>query len=117
MDIEIENSQPRCARMRQSAVILLAVALGLSTISTDAAFSESSGESKLAIGNIVLNPMPDGLYTANVNLYLRRGNSPQINFSVSVQRVKTIDEVYDKLRPSVDHLADELRNAEIERPH
>ena len=115
----IENGILRTRRVvfGKSTVILLALAIGLAAASTQIAFSDPSNESKLTIGNIMLNPTSEGDFTANVNLYLRRANSPQINLSVDVQHVKTIDEVYDKLRPSVDHLADELKNAGIERLH
>lgn len=97
--------------------LFVAAAFSFSAISTDKAFSQTPDRSQLTVGNINFNPTSDGVYDANVGLYLRRPNSPQINFNVNIQRVKTLDEVYDKLRATVDHLADELKNAEIEKPH
>lgn len=100
------------------ALILGATAsLALAVISSSSALSQTPDRPKVIIGNINFNPTPDGFYNVNVGLYLQRTNNPQVNFNVSVQHVRSLDEVYDKLRPTVDDLSEELKHAEIEKPH
>ncbi len=104
--------------VRTSALILgLAVSIALAAISSNSAFSQALERPKLSIGNIIFNAPQDGFYDVNVNLYVRRTDNPQINFSVLIQHVRSLDEVYDKLKPAVDQLADELRKAEFNRPN
>jgi hypothetical protein len=80
------------------------------------AYPQSVAKAKLTISNIGLNPIADGFYNASVNLVLQRPGSPQVNFGIFVQHVKTLDEVYDKVRPEAERLVDELKNADIEIP-
>lgn len=104
--------------LRKSALILcLLASIGLVTALNGAAFSQTPNQPKLNIGNIVLNPVQQGYYDADVNLNVRQSNNRQINFAVLIQHVKTLDEVYDRLKPAIDQLADELKNAQFDRPN
>ncbi|HXW25920.1 MAG TPA: hypothetical protein VEK73_14345 [Xanthobacteraceae bacterium] len=104
--------------IRRSALALyLAASLGFAGISASSALSKTPDQAKLTIGSIGLNPTGDGYYNANVNLTLQRANNPQVNFNIFFQHVKSLDELYVKLRPAVDDLADELKHAEIIIPH
>jgi len=103
--------------VRTSALIFrLAASIALASISSNSAFSQVLERPKLSIGNIIFSAPQDGFYDVNVNLYVRRTNNPQINFSVLIQHVRSLEEVYDRLKPAVDQLADELKKAEFERP-
>lgn len=97
-------------------ILFLAASFGFAAIPTSSAFSQTPDRPKLTIGNINFMPVSDGFYNTNIGLHLRRPNSPQINFNINAQHVKTVQEVFDQLRPAIDHLADELKNAEIEKP-
>jgi hypothetical protein len=81
------------------------------------AFGQSVDRPKLSVSNIVLNLTGDGYYNASVNLTLQRTNNPQVNFNLYFPHVKSLDDLYAKLRPAVDDLADELKHAEIIIPH
>jgi hypothetical protein len=81
------------------------------------AWSQTPVKPKLSISYVNLNPIEDGFYNGNVGLQLQRTDSPQVNFNLNIQHVKTLDEVYSKVRPAVDHLADELKNADDIFPH
>ncbi|MGO8932428.1 MAG: hypothetical protein ACLQDA_01840 [Terracidiphilus sp.] len=98
-------------------VLYLAVFLGLTVLSGNLAYSQTPDQPKLTIGSISLGSTGDGSYNANVNLALQRTGNPQVSFNLSFQHVRTLDEVYAKLRPAVDHLADELKNAHDDFPH
>jgi hypothetical protein len=72
----------------------------------------SPDEPKLTVSDVVLTPQPDGYYVGNVDLSLNRGpNNPQVGFRVTIQHARTLDEIYDKLKPAVDDLASELKKA------
>jgi hypothetical protein len=81
--------------------------------------SQTPGKAKLTISSVNLSSSGDGFYNGNAFLLLVRPESPQqqVNFSLNFQHVKTLEEVYAKVRPEVDRLADELKNADIEFPH
>lgn len=100
----------------KSALILyLAMSLGFAAISSNSAFSQTP-EPRLTVGNVNFSPTTDGIYNVSVNLGLQRPNNSQIGFGIYIQHVKTLDDVYEKLRPAVDDLADELKHAKIEIP-
>ena len=96
----------------------LLASLCLGAILTSVAFGQTAKtQPKLTVSNINFSSTGDGFYSANVNLTLQRTNNPQVNFNLSFQHVKSLDEVYAELRPAVDGLADELKHAEIVIPH
>jgi hypothetical protein len=101
----------------RALAVLTAVSAGLVAISCKAALSQQADRPKLAVTNIGLSVIGEGFYNANVNVVLQRTGNPQINFGFFFQRVRSLDEVYEKLRPAVDDLADELKHAEIVIPH
>jgi hypothetical protein len=104
--------------IRKSCLILsLATGLCLGSVSVDVAFGQAPISPKLNIGNIIFNPTQDGFYNANVNIYVQPPDNPQINFSVVIQHVRSLHEVYDELKPAVDRLADELKQAKFDRPN
>src|ERR1700722_15792250 len=82
-------------------------------LTAGSAYRQSSVEPKLVLQNVNVNPVgDDGFYNAGVGLGLTRGpNNPQINFNVSIQHVRSLDEVYDKLKPALDDLSKELKTA------
>jgi hypothetical protein len=83
-------------------------------LSGGAAYCQTAGTPKLTLGNVTFYaPTPDGFYTSNVNLSLDRGppNNPQVSFGIVIPHVRTLDEVYEKLKPAVDDLANELKTA------
>ena len=92
------------------AAYLSLVALSLAAGS---AYCQTPGQPKLIFQNVnFVSPTPDGFYTASVGLGLERGpNNPQVNFNIIIQHVRTLDEVYEKLKPAVDDLANELKEA------
>lgn len=103
--------------LRTAFLILgLAATIVLAAVSSNSAFSQTPDQPRLTIGSVSFNPTTDGFYDASVGLRLQRASNPQINFSIYLQHVKTLDEVYDKLRPAVDDLAEELKHAKIEIP-
>jgi len=55
------------------------------------------------------------LNTSTVNLQLHRGNQVVMTFGVTIPHVGSVDEAIGKLRPEIDRLADELKNAPIEK--
>jgi hypothetical protein len=75
------------------------------------AHGQTPGRAKLTINSINLRPSVDGFFNGNVGLTLQRAETPQqaINFNLQFQHVKTLAKVYNKLRPEIDHLADELK--------
>ncbi len=95
------------------SILFLAAALSVGS----PALSQALDQAKLTVSNIGLGSTGEGYYNANVNLTLQRAGNPQINFNISFQHVKSLDEIYAKLRPAVDDLADELKHAEIVIPH
>lgn len=104
--------------MRKFSLILsLLASVCWSALFSNAALSQSAGQSKLTVSNIGLSSTGDGYYNANVNLMLQRSNNAQVNFGVFFQHVKSLEEIYGKLRPAVDDLPDELKHAEIVIPH
>jgi hypothetical protein len=91
------------------AVYLSLVVLSLTGSS---AYCQTPSEPKLTVNSVSFFPQPDGYYQANVNLGLQRGpNNPQVGFGITIQHVKTLDEVYEKLKPAVDDLANEMKTA------
>lgn len=117
MEKERKFSQPCRGSARKSALILyLGVTVLAVAISSNSALSQTLDQARLTVGNVNFNPTLDGFYNVNIGLGLQRANNPQIGFNISIQHVKTLDEVYDKLRPAVDALADELKRAKIEIP-
>jgi hypothetical protein len=94
-------------------VYLSLVALNLTAFSAGSAYCQTPAQPKLTLGNVnFYNPTPDGFYTCNVGLSLERGsNNPQVGFNITMQHVRTLDEVYEKLKPEVDALANELKAA------
>jgi hypothetical protein len=98
--------------------------IALSLISAGAAYCQQAAEPKLRVQNVVFNPTnyqtPDGFYSASFGLLLDRGqNNPQVNFSITIPHVRTLDEAYDKLKPAIDDLAGELKKAseDFHPPH
>jgi hypothetical protein len=93
-------------------VLFLVVSTGLMVPS----YSQTPGKAKLTVDNVSLSPSGDGFYNAGVGLTFQRPSAPQqsINFTFNFQHIKTLGEVYDKVRPEIDHLADELKNADID---
>ena len=92
------------------AAYLSLVALSLSAGS---AYCQTPDRPKLTLQNINLNnPTPDGFYTAYVNLLLERApTNPGVNFTITIPHIRTLDEVYEKLKPAVDDLSNELKEA------
>jgi hypothetical protein len=91
-----------------------AAALGLLV---SVAYAQAPGQATLVVNGVNLNPTGEGFYNANVGLTLRRGsNDLQVNFNISVQHVRGLEEVYARVRPEVEHLADELKNARDDFP-
>lgn len=104
--------------VRKTALILgITVGFALAVGSSSSVLSQTPDQPKLTIGYINFSPTSDGFYNVGVGLNLQRANNPQVNFSASMQHIKTLEEVYEKLRPAVDNLADELKHAEIVIPH
>ena len=93
--------------------VLYSSVIALSVFSAGSAYCQSATEPKLTLGNInFYNGTPDGFYTVNVGLNLIRGpNNPQVNFNITLQHVRSLDEAYDKLKPAIDDLAKELKQA------
>jgi hypothetical protein len=98
------------------AALSCLVSLYFASISIDAAFSEASRPT-LTIGNINFLPTADGFYDTNVGVYLRRPSGHQINFNLNISHVRSLAEVYDKLKPAIEQLADEVQKAELDRPN
>jgi hypothetical protein len=86
-------------------------------VATSNSHGQASDQAKLGIANINLISTSPGPYTAQVGLVFQRPNTPQFNFVVIIQQVRNVNEVYDKLRPAVDSLADDLKNTSINIPH
>jgi hypothetical protein len=99
--------------------LALQTCLVLLFLTVSGAKSEEVNRPRLTINFVGFNPVGDGDYNANVGLMLQRADSPQINFNISLQHVRSLDEVYIRVRPAVDALADELRNAidDFPKPH
>ncbi len=98
-------------QIKRSLYLSLAV-LSLTAFSTSSAYCQTP-EPKLTIANVnFTSPTSDGFYNAYVGLNLQRGGSnPDISFGLQFNHVRTLDEVYDKLKPAVDQLSDELKAA------
>ncbi len=103
-------------QLRTAVYALLVLGLAASS-----AYCQTATEPKLMVAAINLNsPTPDGFYNAGVNVILQRGgNNPQVGFNLSFQHIRTLDELYAKLKPAVDQLADELKIASehFQPPH
>jgi hypothetical protein len=97
-------------------VLLLAGSIGIGVLSNTICHSQTPDQAKLGIANINLISASPGPYVAQVGLVLQRPNSPQFNFVVIIREVHNVDEVYDKLRPAVNNLAEDLKNASISIP-
>jgi hypothetical protein len=90
--------------------------LGLLVVSLSAgsAFGQTPAEPKLVLQGINLGPInpPDGFYNANIPMYLDRGpNNQSVSFSINIPHVRSLDEVYEKLKPALDDLSGELKKA------
>lgn len=103
-------------RLRLRIIFLFGASLGLMSLATTYSYSQAPEQAKLAILNINLISASPGPYTAQVGLALQRQNFPQINFVVIIQQVHNVPEVYDKLKPAIDNLADDLKGALINIP-
>lgn len=88
-------------------------------VSISSAKSEEINRPRLTINNVNFSMIGEGDYNANVSLLLQRADSPQISFNIFLQHVRSLDDVYARVRPAVDTLADELRNAidDFPKPH
>jgi hypothetical protein len=76
---------------------------------------EQPNRAKLQVSNVSLVPTGDD-YNGSVNLLLERPGSPSIYFGLSFQHVRSLEDLYSKVRPAVDHLADELKSASDDFP-
>jgi hypothetical protein len=105
-------SATRSYRTLQTCLLLLFV-----TVS--GAKSEEANRPRLTINNINFSTLGEGDYNANVSVLLQRADSPQVNFNIFLQHVRSLDDVYGRVRPAIDALADELRNAidDFPKPH
>jgi hypothetical protein len=108
--------------LRHKLLSVAALTLILLTSGAKAQFSQvqvaqaanPAPQPKLVLQNIGLSPInpTDGFYTANVGLYLDRGpNNPGVSFGISIPHVRSLDEVFDKLKPALDDLSSELKIA------
>jgi hypothetical protein len=107
----------RATKRTSHLILCFVLVFGLPVLIHAPAFAQAADQPKLTVSNIGLNSTGDGYYNANVNLTLQRANNPQVNFGLYFQHIKTLDELYAKLRPAVDDLAGELKRAEIVIPH
>jgi hypothetical protein len=102
------------------ALYILLTALSLSTLSAAAAYCQSV-QPKLTIKDIGLySAIAYGFYNAKVDLVLQRGNNnPTATFVLSIEHVRTLDELFAKLRPPVKQMAEELKAAsdDFQPPH
>jgi hypothetical protein len=55
------------------------------------------------------------LNTSSVDLQLHRGNQLAMSFTLVIPRVGSVDQAIAKLKPQVDQIADDLKNAPIEK--
>jgi hypothetical protein len=102
------------------ALYIAVTTLSLSTLSVAGAYCQTV-QPKLTIKDIGLySAIADGFYNAKVALVLQRGNNnPTTTFVVSIEHVRTLEELFTKLKPAVSQMADELKAASdsFQPPH
>ncbi len=99
---------------RKSRLFLsLAITVGLAAIGSTSAGSQTPDQVKLIAYNVNFNG--PGLNTSSVGLQLQRGNQVLMSFTVTIPHVDSVDQAIAKLKPEVDRIADDLKNAPIEK--
>jgi hypothetical protein len=99
---------------RKSRLFLsLVIALGSAAIVGSSADSQTSNAAKLIVYSVNFNG--PGLNTSSAGLQLQRGNQTLMSFTITIPHVDSVDQALAKLKPEVDRIADDLKNAPIEK--
>lgn len=93
--------------------LTLAIVFGSAAIVGTSADGQTPDQAKLIVYNVSFNGA--GLDTSSVAMQLQRGSQSLMSFSVTIPHVDSVDQAITKMKPEIDRIADDLKNAPIEK--